>query len=72
MSHTEQTNQIAWAIHDEGKEIGNVATQHAHVQSFRFRKGGELAAKNRLPAVVARQGPDAAGSIQLLRAPRDL
>jgi len=55
MPAAEQTNQIAWAIHDEGKEVGNVSTEHTHVQGFRLREGGELSAKNCGAAIVPLQ-----------------
>jgi hypothetical protein len=54
MPGAEQTNQIAWAIHDEGKEVGNVATEYAHVQGFQFREGGELSAKDCGASIIPR------------------
>jgi hypothetical protein len=52
MSCAEQTNQIAGAVHDESKEVGNVPTEYAHVQGFQFREGGQLAAKDNSASVV--------------------
>ncbi len=52
MPGAEQTNPIAWAIHDEGKKVGNVAAEYAHVQGFQFRKGSELSAKDCNSSVV--------------------
>jgi hypothetical protein len=55
MSRTEQTHPIAGPVHDQRKEIGDVAPKDAHVQGFQIREGCELTAKDSHPTIVAFQ-----------------
>jgi hypothetical protein len=55
MTAAEQTDKIAWAIHDEGKQVGNVPTEHAHIEGFQFRASSELSAKDNRASIVIAQ-----------------
>jgi hypothetical protein len=43
MSLTKQANYFLGTIHDESKEIRDVAAEHTHVEGRRVGNGGELA-----------------------------
>jgi hypothetical protein len=34
MTLTQEANRVAWAIHNDGEQVGNVATEDTHVQSL--------------------------------------
>jgi hypothetical protein len=52
MPLSEQTNHVLRPIGDHGEEVGDVATQHAHVKGFQRREGCELPTEQHLFVVL--------------------
>src|SRR5438105_13164911 len=55
MPLTEQADDIARSIHDHGEEVGDVATEDAHVERFQFRQGSILAAEHDFALILLRE-----------------